>query len=78
MLKFIILNHEVSRYLISNPQVFPVFYTLHQGYDDEIQPLHNKDWVSNAKLEEKIILDRAIELLNNANNAFKLLSERQG
>jgi hypothetical protein len=55
-----------------------VFYTLHQGYDDEIQPLHNKDWVSNAKLEEKIILDRAIELLNNANNAFKLLSERQG
>jgi hypothetical protein len=61
-----ILNENVRVALKNNPKLSGPFVILHRGYDEEIDPLHNPDFVEQAKADELVKLAKAQGFLREA------------
>lgn len=61
-----ILNENVRVALKNNPKLMGPFLILHKGYDEDIDPLHNPDFVRKAKADEIVKLAQAVKALKEA------------
>jgi hypothetical protein len=68
-----ILNENVRIALRQDPRLWAPFVLLHDGYDDEIEPLHNPQWVVRAKERELVKLERARVAVEMADRVMQLV-----
>jgi hypothetical protein len=60
-----IISEKVKAQIVKEPlEVQVLFWKMMPIYDDDIDPLHNPDWVENQKLSEERLLNNAIEEAN--------------
>lgn len=68
-----VLNPQVQAELAQDFELYLVYRTLHRGYDNEIDPLHNPDMRRRFENEEVGDLQQAKVLLADLKAAFKAL-----
>ena len=70
------LNKEVANELRHNFELWLIFSALYHGtgYDCEIQPLHNPDWVRAQIIDEVRLLENAKQKLELYRKTFEKLT----
>ena len=60
------LNPHVEATVMESVSLLAMWVVTRQPYDDEIEPLHNPDWVRSAKLKEEAHLAKLQGALQEA------------
>lgn len=69
-MKICLINPEVKQALAENHLLAIAFFAKHDDYDDEIDPLHNKDYREFLKKKEVELLEECKAVLVKVNKYF--------
>lgn len=65
------LNEEVKNEVLKSPALYLAWRLLYGRYDDDIDPMHNLDWV---RLQKKIEANNLVRLKAKAEDILKELT----
>lgn len=73
---FTFVNEEVQKEVQESPELYLTWMLSYGKYDDEIDPLHNPDWVKSQKILEVNKLENLKNRIQRIKDEYKTLPHR--